>query len=80
MRLDRFRTALVGLALAAAMPAPAQTARPMLDYATAAKIRDGCLAWAGERKLTLVHAKSGLTIIKPVKIIAGRTVKVDATP
>jgi glc operon protein GlcG len=56
MRLDRFRTALAGLALAVAMPTPAQTARPMLDYATAAKIRDGCLAWAAERKLTLAVA------------------------
>jgi hypothetical protein len=32
----------------------------------------------GERKVTLVNAKSGLTIVKPVKVVAGRTVKVDA--
>jgi hypothetical protein len=31
----------------------------------------------GERRVTLVNAKSGLTIIRPVKISAGRTVKVD---
>jgi PEGA domain-containing protein len=32
----------------------------------------------GEYRVTLVNAKNGLTIIKPVKIVAGRTVKVDA--
>ena len=37
-------------------PASAQTARPMLDYASAAKIRDGCLAWASERKLAVAIA------------------------
>ena len=42
--------------LAVAAPAPAQTARPMLDYATAAKVRDGCLAWAGERGLKVAVA------------------------
>jgi hypothetical protein len=31
----------------------------------------------GDRNVTLVHAKSGLTVVKPVKIVAGRTVKVD---
>ena len=39
-----------------AVPAGAQTARPMLDYASAAKIRDGCVAWAGERKLAVAVA------------------------
>jgi hypothetical protein len=29
-----------------AAPAGAQTARPMLDYASAATIRDACVAWA----------------------------------
>ena len=53
MRLDLFRTALAGLVLAAAMPAPAQTPRPMLDYATAAKIRDGCLAVAAQKGFAL---------------------------
>jgi uncharacterized protein GlcG (DUF336 family) len=37
-------------------PAGAQTARPMLDYASAAKIRDGCVAWANERKLSVAVA------------------------
>ena len=37
-------------------PASAQTARPMLDYASAAKIRDGCVAWASERKLAVAVA------------------------
>lgn len=56
MRIDRSCLALIVPLLALAAPAPAQTARPMLDYATAAKIRDGCLAWAAERKLTLAVA------------------------
>lgn len=34
----------------------AQTSRPMLDYASAAAVRDGCLAWAGERGLTVAVA------------------------
>lgn len=49
-------TALAGALLLAAMPLAAQTPRPMLDYASAAAIRDGCLAWAGERKLTVAVA------------------------
>ena len=36
--------------------ATAQTPRPMLDYASAATIRDTCLAWAAERKLTVAVA------------------------
>ena len=39
-----------------AAPAGAQTARPMLDYASAAKVRDGCIAWASERKLQVAVA------------------------
>src|SRR6478735_9616269 len=42
--------------LALAGPAIAQTARPMLDYASAAKIRDGCVAWASEHKLSVAVA------------------------
>ncbi len=37
-------------------PAGAQTARPMLDYASAAKIRDGCVAWASEHNLSVAVA------------------------
>jgi uncharacterized protein GlcG (DUF336 family) len=33
-------------ALALSVPASAQTARPMLDYASAAKMRDACVAYA----------------------------------
>jgi glc operon protein GlcG len=51
------RKALIALlALALAGPATAQTARPMLDYASAAAIRDACVAWAGERKLAVAVA------------------------
>ena len=51
------KTGAMLLAIAAlAGPAGAQTARPMLDYASAAKIRDGCVAWAGERKLAVAVA------------------------
>ncbi len=32
----------------------------------------------GEHRVTLVNAKNGMTVIKPVKIVAGRTVKVEA--
>jgi uncharacterized protein GlcG (DUF336 family) len=49
----------------AAGPSFAQTARPMLDYATAAKVRDGCLAWASEHGLTVavaVYDESGRLI------------------
>ena len=56
MTFHRFHAALAALSLIAAVPAPAQTARPMLDYATAAQIRDGCLAWAAEHKLTVAVA------------------------
>ena len=46
---------LLALAVLAG-PASAQTSRPMLDYASAAKIRDACLAWAGERELAVAVA------------------------
>lgn len=36
--------------------ATAQTPRPMLDYASAATIRDSCVAWAAERDLTVAVA------------------------
>jgi uncharacterized protein GlcG (DUF336 family) len=55
MRIN-YRHVVAALAMLAAVPAPAQTARPMLDYATAAKVRDGCLAWAAERKLSVAVA------------------------
>jgi uncharacterized protein GlcG (DUF336 family) len=41
---------------ALAGPAGAQTARPMLDYSSAAAVRDGCIAWATERKLAVAVA------------------------
>ena len=46
------RTVLL-LASAMAMSVQAQTPRPELNYASAAKIRDGCIAWAGAKKLTV---------------------------
>ena len=58
-------TALASLSLLIAAAGSAQTARPMLDYATAAKVRDGCLAWAGERGLKVavaVYDESGRLI------------------
>ncbi len=45
-----------GIALALCTPTSAQSARPMLDYATAATIRDTCLVWAGERDLNVAIA------------------------
>lgn len=42
--------------VALAAPAGAQTARPMLDYTSAAAIRDGCVAWASERNLAVAVA------------------------
>ena len=42
--------------LASATPLTAQTPRPMLDYASAATIRDTCLAWAGEHDLAIAVA------------------------
>ena len=43
-------------ALMLAGGAQAQTPRPELDYASAAKIRDGCIAWAADRKLAVAIA------------------------
>ena len=44
--------AMIALAMSmGAMAAQAQTPRPELDYASAAKIRDGCIAWASAKKL-----------------------------
>lgn len=56
MTHTHWRTALASLSLLIAAAGSAQTARPMLDYATAAKVRDGCLAWAGERGLKVAVA------------------------
>lgn len=52
------KKAIAALLAILALPAPitAQTPRPMLDYASAATIRDGCLAWAAERKLMVAVA------------------------
>jgi uncharacterized protein GlcG (DUF336 family) len=49
------RSALLAM-LALSAPLAAQTPRPMLDYASAATIRDTCLAWAAERQLTVAVA------------------------
>lgn len=46
----------VAALLLATTPTQAQTARPMLDYASAATIRDTCLAWAGARDLKVAVA------------------------
>jgi uncharacterized protein GlcG (DUF336 family) len=42
--------------LACSAPLAAQTARPMLDYKSAATIRDGCIVWATERDLKVAIA------------------------
>jgi uncharacterized protein GlcG (DUF336 family) len=47
-------TLLALLALQA--PVTAQTPRPMLDYASAATIRDGCIAWATQHNLKVAIA------------------------
>lgn len=65
MRLTGTRAASTALAFAAASAAAGQTPRLALDYATAATIRDGCLAWAGERGLRVavaVYDESGRLI------------------
>ena len=49
-------TVLIGAFGLAAAPVAGQTARPMLDYSSAATVRDACLAWAGERTLTVAIA------------------------
>ena len=48
MTFHRFHAALAALSLIAAVPAPAQTARPMLDYATAA-VSDSAASAAWKR-------------------------------
>ena len=52
------RTAFAAMLAMTVLAAPlgAQTARPMLDYASAAAIRDGCVAWAKERDLQVAVA------------------------
>lgn len=52
----RFGIAIAATAVFALCPAQAQTLKPALDYTAAAKIRDGCLAWAAERKLNVATA------------------------
>ncbi|HSF13324.1 MAG TPA: heme-binding protein [Erythrobacter sp.] len=47
------RIAAVTFALMLAGPTMAQTQRAQLDYATAAKVRDTCIAWASERGLSV---------------------------
>ena len=42
--------------LAPPASAAAQTSRPMLDYASAATIRDTCIAWATQRNLKVAIA------------------------
>jgi uncharacterized protein GlcG (DUF336 family) len=42
--------------LASTAPVAAQTARPMLDYASAAAIRDACIDWAAARELEVAVA------------------------
>lgn len=44
---------MLWLGVLAAGAAQAQTPRPELDYASAATVRDTCIAWAGERKLAV---------------------------
>lgn len=56
MRPVHARVALAAALLGFAVPGSAQTARPMLDYGTAAQVRDGCLAWAAARGLTVAVA------------------------
>jgi uncharacterized protein GlcG (DUF336 family) len=53
--MKKTHAALLALAAMSA-PVAAQTPRPMLDYASAATIRDTCVAWAAERKLAVAVA------------------------
>jgi glc operon protein GlcG len=50
------KMAMAALLALLAVPASAQTPRPMLDYASAATIRDSCVAWARERNLAVAVA------------------------
>lgn len=51
----KVRATLLALLFCSA-PLAAQTARPMLDYSSAATIRDACVAWAGQRDMTIAVA------------------------
>ena len=53
--MNKALSALLAM-LAVSAPLQAQTARPMLDYASAATIRDTCIAWASERNLAVAVA------------------------
>jgi glc operon protein GlcG len=55
---EPMKKAVAALLAILALPAPAtaQTPRPMLDYASAATIRDTCLAWAAQRDLNVAVA------------------------
>ncbi len=48
-----YKLALAGAIALVAGASHAQTLRPALDYASAATIRDTCIAWAAERKLAV---------------------------
>jgi len=50
------KKAIAALLALLALPASAQTPRPTLDYASAATIRDTCVAWAKERNLAVAVA------------------------
>lgn len=54
------RRPLIAFACCLAAPAGAQTARPTLDYASAATIRDTCVGWAGQRGL-----KVAVVVLEP---------------
>ena len=53
--MNKALSALLAM-LAVSAPLQAQTARPMLDYASAATIRDTCIAWASDRNLAVAVA------------------------
>jgi uncharacterized protein GlcG (DUF336 family) len=53
--MNKARAVLLAM-LAFSAPLQAQTARPMLDYTSAATIRDACVAWAKERNLSAAVA------------------------
>ena len=46
----------IAAAIVLAVPASAQRARPMLDYETAATMRDACLAFAAEKQVDVAIA------------------------
>lgn len=48
--------AMAAGALSLALPAGAQTARPMLDYATAVTMRDACIAYARDHQTSVAIA------------------------